>query len=388
MEVVDGLNMYQVVILNRVVCDYRRRFHLELRRSLKGLGIELTLLAGAPRKGEFLVDDLEEAGGVRGKNKHLMGKPYWTTGAVEAATRADLVILEQANAALHNYWLLVSRRLRRKPRRTAFWGHGYSVDALGGQPVRTAWKRHIATKVDWWFAYTPTTTTLLESWGYPPSQITTVNNSIDTRSLRAHAHEGSDADQLLARHELFGGDSGSGPLGVYCGRLTANKEIPFLLQTIGELHRERPDFRFVLIGDGPFAAAVREFQRGRTWFRWVGPMHGPERARIISLADVWLNPGGVGLGVLDAFSVGVPMATTSGGMHGPEFAYLKDGFNGVVTEHSILDFAAGVLSLLANPARLASLQSEAWESGKRYSSEDMASRFTNGILACLGTPDG
>ena len=101
------------------------------------------------------------------------------------------------------------------------------------------------------------------------------------------------------------------------------------------------------------------------------------------VADVMLNPGLVGLGVLDSFVSGKPMFTTDCGLHSPEISYLISGVNGVMTPNNVLLYADEIISVLNDPTMLSTLQSNARATASRYTIENMADRICTGILNCI-----
>jgi glycosyltransferase involved in cell wall biosynthesis len=375
----------RVVILNRVVCDYRVAFYRALGRRLGAAGLELEVIGGAPWAGEGLVDAIDSvAFGRRLRNRHWIGPAYWSDGVLESARGAELVVLEQANGALHNFPLLSRRALGLRGPRLAYFGHGAKLNTARPQPLRDSWKAALATRVDWWFAYTDLSARIVERYGFPAERISVVRNATDTASLReARARLEPAALNALAE-KLFGtGEDVAGPTGVFCGRLSSLKWIPLLLQSLESIRSQVPGFRAVLVGDGPERQRVRAFAAKHSWCAWVGALHGSERVPYLALGDLWLNPGMLGLAVVDALALGIPVATTRNAIHSPEIEYLEHDRNGLLTAPDPDTFASAVAALLRDPARLAALRSGARDDGASFSAEDMAERFSRGVTACL-----
>ena len=137
------------------------------------------------------------------------------------------------------------------------------------------------------------------------------------------------------------------------------------------------------MGDGPLAVAVREFCSNEEWCRWLGALRGEDRVAVLGLGDVWLNPGTVGLSILDSFALGLPLITTRNAIHSPEIAYLRPGENGVISEPRIEDYARATADVLLDPTTLRRLSRGAWQDGLLHSADDMACRFVEGIVRCL-----
>ncbi len=376
----------RVSVLQRVVPDYRIPFFLSLDRSLGDRDCRLEILAGQPWPHEGLIDARDELPFIRKtRNQRISAKAYWLRGALNAARRADIVIIEQASAALYIYPLIAMRMLGIARWKLAFWGHGAQFNRKKPQPLRDAWKKFWTSKVDHWFAYTDLSAQTVRDCGFPADKITVVQNSIDIQELQ-EVHR-SLSEKEIAKHfdELFGESRrDSHRVGVFCARLTRLKWVPFLLKSLEIIHRRHPDFRMIIIGDGSEADRVRDFCESSSWCRWVGAVHGIERVHYLAQADVFLNPGMTGLSILDAFAVGIPFATTDCRIHSPEIAYLKNGVNGIMSEPTEAAFAAAVSELIQSDD-LAAIKRNALKDGKQYTIEGMTRNFVAGLMKALGS---
>jgi glycosyltransferase involved in cell wall biosynthesis len=176
---------------------------------------------------------------------------------------------------------------------------------------------------------------------------------------------------------------GAGPVGVYVGSLYADKRLDFLFAVAEAIRRDVPDFHLLLIGEGTERDKVQAWCGEHPWACWVGARTGREKAAYVSLAQVMLNPGLVGLGILDAFVCGVPMLTTDCGVHSPEIAYLKNGVNGVITVNDLDAYVDASLHLLRDTQALDAMRVECIVSAKEYTVENMARRFADGVAHAL-----
>ena len=120
--------------------------------------------------------------------------------------------------------------------------------------------------------------------------------------------------------------------------------------------------------------------------RWLGALKGREKAAWFSVADLIINPGAVGLHVLDAFCSGAPMVTTREAKHGPEIAYVEDGVNGLIVPGDASSYAHAVTALLRDRSKLEALKRRALADARRYTLDNMVARFTAGIERGLATP--
>ncbi len=374
--------MKRVVMIQRVACDYRQPFFEAVRQRLYSAGVLFEVAAGQPWPHEGLVDILDNLDfGIRTRNRRLCCNAYWETGALKAARGADLVIMEQANSALHLYPLLLNWVNRKG--KIAFYGHGAHLNSEKPEPLKDAWRAFWLNRVNWWFAYTDLTRSIVEKHDFPHDRITTVNNAVDTEKLRREVGRVSpDARKAVCR-DLFGAAPEELHIGLFCGRFTPSKKIPFLLEAADQIRKQDARFALMLIGDGADADLVDAFCKEHSWCRWLSALRGAARAPYLAVGDMWLNPGMTGLGILDAFAAGMPFFTTNNRIHSPEIAYLQPGKNGMISAFTVSAYVATILECLADNDKLKHMRERAKECGHRYTIASMAERFSVGILEAL-----
>jgi glycosyltransferase involved in cell wall biosynthesis len=297
---------------------------------------------------------------------------------------ADLVVITQENRLVYNFLALSLGRMGRpSARRFAFWGHGANLQSRRPNGLRERFKRYWIGRVDWWFAYTGISVDLVKREGFPAERITNLENAIDTETLRelCASVTGEELSRLRARLGL-----GGARVGLFLGSLYPEKRLPFLLSACDRIVQKIPGFHLLIAGEGPDRKLVEEMVRTRPWARLLGMQKAREKAIVLRLCEIMLNPGLVGLGILDAFVAGVPLLTTDCRIHSPEVAYLRSGENGLMTADSEADFAAAAVRLLEDDAERSRLAANACLAGGRYTIENMAIRFRDGILAALEIP--
>jgi glycosyltransferase involved in cell wall biosynthesis len=375
-----------VAIVYRAVFQYRRAFYERLRERLDELGIDFRLIFGQPGGHDRQKKDtLDPSWGFPIENRiwRLGGNELYWQPCLHLLKDVDLVIVEQANKLLLNLVLILGRSLG--SRRVAFWGHGKDFQASRSNRWRDRVKQLLATRVDWWFAYNETARKVVANLGYPPSRITSVENSIDTRELREEKALVTAADLELQRGRL-------GLVGrnvcVYAGGMYKEKRLPFLIEACKLVRRAIPDFEMLFLGAGPDEGVVIEAARELPWLHHVGPRFDREKVPYFLLSKLSLMPGLVGLVVLDAFALEVPLVTTNISYHSPEIEYLEHGVNGwlVNDANDPAEYARAVVHLLRDDARRAGLVAGCQEAARRYSTEAMVEHFAQGVLGALGLP--
>lgn len=267
----------------------------------------------------------------------------------------------------------------------AFWGHGRNFQTRRPNSLAERWKRFLSRRADWWFAYNGLSARVVQELGFPRERITEVSNAIDTRSLIDLRAKVTEADQQALRRDL--GISGEN-VAIFTGRLYPHKRIPFLLETCRRVRQSLPDFELIIVGSGPDEKLVKEASRRDRWIHFVGPKDDREKIPYWSLARVALMPGLVGLGVLDAFCLGVPMVTTDYPYHSPEIDYLTHEKSGWISRpwHDCEKYAKDVVELLKSPALRHRLAQAGLVLAETLTVEAMTRHFCEGVLRCLKSP--
>ena len=151
-----------------------------------------------------------------------------------------------------------------------------------------------------------------------------------------------------ARREL---GIGPGPIGLSLASLHADKRLRLPV-------RGRPVHSVTgagfSTGDGGRWPAARSGTEGREGSRRLDLLagcaeRGATRRVLLSISQLMLNPGMVGLSVLDSLVAGTPMVTTAYPHHSPEIVYLHSGQNGLMTDNDVASFVEGVLRLAGAP---------------------------------------
>jgi glycosyltransferase involved in cell wall biosynthesis len=215
------------------------------------------------------------------------------------------------------YWL----RLTRRP--VLVWTKGANLDAPGNR-LKQAVFHHMQTLADGLILYSPNEAGLVKAKNRP--KITYANNTINYLEF----------PEITATKDEIKKDYGGG-----------RKKVDHAIQVFNTI--ENPDYGLVLVGAG-FNDRLKAEIRG-TNVVYLGEIYDPDNVeicRIFKMADVFLIPGHVGLGLNQAFFLGLP-AITEKGLQPPEIHYLISGRNGfLVEENDLADLRAKLLFLLDN----------------------------------------
>ncbi|GAB4447272.1 MAG: hypothetical protein Fur0028_02140 [Bacteroidales bacterium] len=369
--------MRKVLILYKFLPQWRVDFFNLLREALYNENIELTLVYGK-LKGEVSKknDEVDLGWGVYVPNWFLkLGRiELILQPAFKQIKGADLIIVEQANKLLINYFLMIIRKFTKK--KLAFWGHGLNLQS-NSNSMGNKFKKLYSRQCDWWFAYTNNVSRIIQSFGYPVEKITVVQNAIDTIFLKKEYDNISYKEIVKLKSEL---NIGNGPIGLYCGGMYKEKRLDFILDACKKIKKEIRDFGMIFIGAGPEDYKIKEAALKYKWIHYVGTKFHTDKVPYFKMADVFLMPGLVGLAILDAFAMQLPIITTNYPYHSPEIEYLENGFNGKMTANSLEEYSNAVVTLLNEGAQLKHLKEGCKISAEKYTIERMVSNFKSGIL--------
>ena len=372
----------QVAIFQYRLLHYRTKLFDLLRVACLERGVELNVVHGHATRRELTKRDegtLGWARVVRNCYFEFGGRDLIWQPFPKGLKHACLVIVMQESRILSNYPLLFGRLVSR--RKVAYWGHGKNFQSDRPRGLRERWKSFLLKRVDWWFAYSQTTVDILRQAGYPESQITCLDNAIDTSSFKTDLASWSTPALEIARQRY--GIAHTARVGLFCGSLYADKRLGLLIEASDLIKRTLPEFVLFVIGDGPSMPEMRAAAQTRPWMHLLGVQTGPAKAMYFRMADVVLNPGSVGLHIVDAFCSGSVLVTTRGAKHGPEVSYLNDGVNGVFGGETPAGYSQSVLGVIENEARLKEMKRNALFASERYTLENMVEQFANGIEAAL-----
>lgn len=366
-----------VIVVERILIHYRVPFYALIREILKEKGIKFNLIYGQGDSSEIKKQDtVDLPWATKIQNTYFPLKLFWQP-YLSLVKNADLLIIDQAFHSLSNYLAVIQARHCKQ--KIAFWGfsRNYRVPC---NSFRNIIKKIYNMKCDWWFCYTENEKKNIEKNGFPPNCITSLQNSIDTRTLMQISATISPEDIETLRNKE---NIGKGPVAIYCGGIYKEKRIDFLLQACRRIRERIPTFELIIIGAGADVHEIIDEVNQHNWIHYAGPRFGREKTLYFKMADIFLLPGLVGLAILDSFVMGVPLITMKNASHGPEIEYLINGENGLMTEDSQNVYVEEVVRVLNNQTMLKSMKIKCVESVKLYTIENMVQNFIKGVCSCL-----
>lgn len=370
----------EVLVVQQLLKNFRLPLHDGVYQQLAQQGIRYRLVFSAPYGAEISKGDcLAEAPAAWYQLIRLrkFGPVVWQQPP--GWRQARVIVVEQANKHLFNWWLLLNLTLLpnrcwpdgHKPK-LVFWGHGFNHQHRGG--IGEWLKRQLLRYPAHWLSYTQSVSQYLQQQGVAAERITTLNNSLDNQqfgeqvlALRAQLpHSALTAKQPLRPLVLL-----------FCGALYQDKQLPLLLAVCAQAVAEGIVGKLIVVGDGPLRTLLTT--AAPAWLDYRGACFGDDKVQAFAEADLVFNPGLVGLAILDAFAAALPFITTDFAGHSPEISYLQHQVNGLLLPMQPQALIAALRALQQDPSWLAALAHGARQSAELYSMAAMVANFSRGV---------
>lgn len=365
----------RVAIIHPWFPQYRKEFFEQLLAAGQAKGIHIDLYHGAAPPEVVARNDawtsdvacLLPTRFIKIGRRHMGIK---SLTSVYEKPRYDVVVLEQAVRNVETYATLV----RPLSRYLAYWGHGKTYTKKVSK-LQEWVKLQLTLRADWFFAYTEGGARHVVEAGFPAGSVTVVNNTIDSTRLAESIRSVNPHEKLDFLRNL----SITGTVGLFIGGLDESKRLQFLINACRHVRHQIPEFTLLLAGDGPDRQYIEQAAQKYCWIKYIGPVFGREKAIAMSVADVFVMPGRVGLVAVDSFAAQVPIITTDWEWHAPEFEYLRNNFNALIARNSEEDYAATLVDILQNDKKRNKLVAGCQASVELYNTASMVSRFVEGL---------
>ena len=184
---------------------------------------------------------------------------------------------------------------------------------------------------------------LIERFNLPPVKITVVGNGVPPYLKPAPK------DKKLVKNMNLEGKI----ILLYMGLFIERKNPLFLLDVLASLSKERDNLALIFWGEGPLGTQIRIKAQElgiRDKIRIQKPVFGKEKAKIHSLADIFVHPAideGFALAPLEAMACAKPIVMTNA--YSAKEA-VKDGINGYLCQSNNLDnWTKKLLELIDKP---------------------------------------
>ena len=227
-------------------------------------------------------------------------------------------------AHITTWLLLLTKFIHRK--RIILYGQGISVKRYLKEEQKVDWKlKGMIALADSVWLYMPKEE---QQWKeiFPQKTIVALNNTVTGMKEIVSYIPAMTKIELKEKYAIK-----EERILIFCARFTSPyRRVDLLLQTIEKLDRER--FGFIIIGDGVNKPDFTKYTNVHDF----GAVYDVEVKReLFAIADIYYQPGWVGLSIVEAMGYGLPVFTfirSAETLQCVEYSYIEDGMNGRIFE--------------------------------------------------------
>jgi glycosyltransferase involved in cell wall biosynthesis len=303
--------------------------------------------------------------------------------SLEGMRKGDVLIVDGDIKQISSlYYSLCAKLLGIK---VIWWGHHWSATSK-------MWKVFVRLQVvkllaDVFLCYTKSGVDFLKNHGFRNRLVYATGNTIDQRPIIAAADRWDEAS--LSRFRQNAGISNK-TLFLVCGVLRPKMKLGLLIKALTNKKLMGQNVLVAVIGDGPEKQIYQDMaisNKVDDKFLWLGASRDQKVLAPWFLSAVaFVYPGAIGLGILHAFSYGLPVVTHGCKDHQmPEYEAMEDGKTGVVFVEDDADDLARKLEYAINNKK-AFAQMGQYASRKalsEYTMNSMVSNFKAAIEAAV-----
>jgi len=263
----------------------------------------------------------------------------------------DLLVLMLHFGHISTWILLLTKKIHGK--KIILWGQGISVKRYMVEEITPSrllkWMIYFSDGV--WF-YTDKE---LEQWKriFPKKKMISLNNTISDIEAIVTRSKVLNKEELKTKHNIH-----QEKCFIFCARFThPHRRVDLLLSAIDSLDDEK--FAFIIIGDGNFKP---DFSRYKNVYDFGAVYDLELKSELFNIADIYFQPGWVGLSIVEAMAYGKPIFTFKRSediLQCVEYHYIKNGVNGYIFD-SLTSFLNTVTSLSSTKV------TELGENSKKY----------------------
>ncbi len=196
----------------------------------------------------------------------------------------------------------------------------------------------------------------LIDFGVAAEKLNTIPPGIDTHRFHLRHRDESIWKKLniTQRHKLL-----------YVGRVSKEKNLPFLVEIFQQLCADRTDTALIIAGDGPYRAEMQKHLANLPVY-FIGYQNDAELAALYATSDVFIFPSRtdtLGQVVMEAAASGLPAIVTSDG--GPR-ELIDDAETGYILPAQVQRWISTIASLLDDDRLRERLSRTAHERAARF----------------------
>lgn len=250
----------------------------------------------------------------------------------------DVLVLMLHFGHISTWILLITKKIHGK--KIILWGQGISVKRYLKEETKPSFllKAMIFLSDGAWF-YTDKE---LAQWKkiFPKKKMISLNNTISDIKSILERNNHLNKRELKTKHKIS-----QEKCFIFCARFTnPHRRVDLLLSIINSLDIDK--FAFIIIGDGHYKP---DFSNYKNVFDFGAVYDLELKNELFDIADIYFQPGWVGLSVVEAMAYGKPIFTFKRSediLQCVEYHYIENDINGYLFD-SLLSFIDTVNSIPA-----------------------------------------
>lgn len=353
-------NKSKVVITHHFLAHYREPIYNLLCRQKYPLPV-YSFVAGTKTNMPIKTIDASKAeiepskGGIRWTviNNYWFSRILlWQTGLFKLALdrNVDAIIYLGVMYHLSTWVSIVIAKLMGK--RVLMWTHGYLKEEKG---IKGCIRERFYRLSDGFLLYGNRAKDIMKKRGFDPDALYIVYNSLNY-DLQCTIRNKLSSKILAGYKSIF--THTSLPTLIYVGRLTSSKKIDMLIEAASLLKTRGTDVNVLILGDGPELGSLKNYSQRLNMEETIcfyGACYKEEDiGAFISMSDVCVAPGEIGLTCMHSMVYGTPVITHDNpDFQGPEWEAIMPGKTGDFFRHeNVQDLSLVIESwLLRNKTR-------------------------------------
>jgi glycosyltransferase involved in cell wall biosynthesis len=325
-----------------IIYHYFPLYRLPILKALsdqKNIELEYTFLSGFTTDVPLEILKAEDVSGLKFisvKNRWFFKKILWQTKVLwySISSEYDCIIYLGSPNFITTWLGAIIAKLIRKP--TLFWTHGF----LFTNNLRDKIKKIFFSIPDGLLLYGNRAKRNLISRGFSGDNLFVIYNSLDYNKQKKIKKKLKTNELVKLKKELF--KSCNLPVILFIGRLTPQKNLFDIVKITQKLHDQGMPVNVLFVGDGLMSDVLKENVKKISlseYFLFFGECHDEFKlAHLISLSDICVSPGEIGLTAMHSLVYGTPVITHNcEEFQMPEYEAILDGINGGLYEYGSID---------------------------------------------------
>ena len=233
----------------------------------------------------------------------------------------EVLVLMLHFAHITTWLLLLTKRWHHK--KIILWGQGISVRRYLQEEKKPDWKLKwmIALADGLWFYMDKEK----EQWQrlFPKKPMVALHNTLTGVDEMVKYKSELSKEELKKKYGIH-----EDIVFIFCARFTANRRIDLLLESLKRLDAKK--YGFVIIGAGD---SKPDFSKYDNVYDFGAVYDTAIKRELFALADIYFQPGWVGLSIVEAMAYGKPIFTfkrSAKTLQCVEYSYINNGENGLI----------------------------------------------------------